>query len=384
MDGFRAEVAVAMDALVYARTHNKDVSKIQHAWPRWRSDPYQDENGNTRYRFQVDGFRMAARAAGVSAVEFFSECDARSADVQDPTRYRESAQRFWDCLSSHRVDDAIGYAAYLRLLEFEGRAHLAKRYEELAAKGQSIPLSALAMAVRDAADETLNTASVAGPLASYTDAMLAIFGSPTDDRIPTPFPMFNDLLGGGWKPSALYVLLAPPKAGKTTVTAQFLDHAASLGWPCLYVGYEMTRSSLVTYAVSRRIQMDSRKIEARAFQNEAEARRVAEGLMDYMGAVGQNLEVWEADPKTSIADIGAWISRTKVVHPDKPPFVVVDYLQLSCTGDPDIDAHPSETKRVSAVAVGLKDLARKTGAAILALSAGTKETETQSKDSGEV
>ena len=46
--------------------------------------------------------------------------------------------------------------------------------------------------------------------------------------------------------------------------------------------------------------------------------------------------------------------------------------------------HPSETKRVSAVAVGLKDISRKTGAAILALSSATKAAEQQARDEGRI
>ena len=87
---------------------------------------------------------------------------------------------------------------------------------------------------------------------------------------------------------------------------------------------------------------------------------------------------------TTLPDITAWSLKAKVQHPNKTPFVVIDYLQLARLGIREIDNHLSETKRVSTLAVACKDLARQTGAAVIALSSVTKEAERDSNKEGEV
>jgi replicative DNA helicase len=64
----------------------------------------------------------------------------------------------------------------------------------------------------------------------------------------------------------------------------------------------------------------------------------------------------------------AQIRRNADLNATAPVLVIVDYLQLMCCGDEKLDSGTNEVLRVSRVATGLKQLARDTSAAVVAIS----------------
>ncbi|CAK0767192.1 replicative DNA helicase [Gammaproteobacteria bacterium] len=210
------------------------------------------------------------------------------------------------------------------------------------------------------------------PLTAYADELLENLVTTDKPCIPTPFDTLNNLLGGGLHGGKLYVLAAPPGGGKTTLAAQVADAAAAAQIPACYVALEMGRGQLFDYALARRLGMNSAKVEARSFNHSEDTRReLAEAAREYLEQVAPWLTFIEGAWDTTAALLGTWVAQARARYelaPKAPVLVVVDYLQLLNTGDEKLDSGPNETPKVSTVAVQLKQLARDTGAAVLALS----------------
>lgn len=216
------------------------------------------------------------------------------------------------------------------------------------------------------------------PLTAYRAELLDGLIQVDRPTVATPFPTLNDLLGGGLHGGKLYVLAAPPGGGKTTLATQIADHAAAAGIPTCYVALEMGRPQLFDYALSRHIGMNSAKVEARNYRHsEPERERLAAAALDYLDTVAPWLSVIEGDWETTAGLLKAWVVQARArygITATAPVLLCVDYLQLLNTGNEKLDGggQENETAKVSQLAVQVKQLARDTGAAVLALSDITK------------
>lgn len=382
------EEPVALELLAWAWRTGEPLHGIRRVWPEIE---YQE---GEREAVGLPFALIAAEASDnghANAAGFFSGLDVflstagyrkGPADTAMRKEAKEKGEAFLARLSASNPSDEDGKAAMVRAQHLERRAILAEHLEDASKRGPEVSANVLAGELRAAVEGVLRDDKQGGPLSSLRQHLFD--GFTRADAIPTiatPWARLTRLLHGGWRSGRLYVLLAPPKAGKTTLVAQAMDHAAANGHPTLYVGYEMSREQLVEYALARKLGINSRSIEMRHLTR-LQARQVAEALDDYLANEGQYLEVWEAGFTTAIPDVEAWVVKAKAQHPDKTPLVVIDYLQLARTGLREIDGHQSETKRVSTVAVMCKDLARRSGAAVIALSSITKEGDRETRSTG--
>lgn len=211
------------------------------------------------------------------------------------------------------------------------------------------------------------------PLTAHAAELLEGLVASDRPTVPTPFETLNALLGGGLHGGKLYVLAAPPGGGKTTLASQIADHAAEAGCPVAYVAMEMGRGQLFDYALARALGMNSAKVEARAFQrSERDRATLAQAAREYLERIAPWLSVIEGDWNTTAAALNGWVAQARARYAlaaAAPVLLVVDYLQLLNTGDDKLDSGgANETPKVSQVAVQLKQLARDSGAAVLALS----------------
>lgn len=255
------------------------------------------------------------------------------------------------------------------------RALLAALGTGTRATNERRPLMNVIGGIHETTARIQQTAGAAWGAPLTTHALELLEGLITVDRptVATPFEHLNALLGGGLHGGKLYVLAAPPGGGKTTLSCQIADHAAALGCPVAYVALEMGRGQLFDYALARRLGLNSAKVEARIFQHsERDRAALAEAARDYLEKVAPRLSVIEGDWNTTPAALNAWVAQARArfaLAQAAPVLVVVDYLQLLNTGDDKLDSGgANETPKVSQVAVLLKQLARDSGAAVLALS----------------
>jgi len=264
----------------------------------------------------------------------------------------------------------------------ERASDLTARRELLSALGKGTtatnerqPLMDVIGGIHETTAQLQQAAGVAwgAPLTAYATELLEGLIQVDRPTVVTPFETLNALLGGGLHGGKLYVMAAPPGGGKTTLSTQIADYAAGQGCPVAYVALEMGRPQLFDYALSRQLGVNSAKVEARSYQHsERERAQLAEAATDYLETVAPYLSIIEGDWHTTAAALKAWVSGARAryqITATAPVLVVIDYLQLLNTGDMALDGgQGNETAKVSQVAVQLKQLARDSGAAVLALS----------------
>ncbi|MBF0503239.1 MAG: AAA family ATPase [Candidatus Riflebacteria bacterium] len=195
--------------------------------------------------------------------------------------------------------------------------------------------------------------------------------------IHTFAPRLNTLLNGGLGMGKLGVIASPPGGGKTTFVSQIADNAAKSGVPALYASYEMGKQQLLTYSLARSGGINSGHIETRIW--ERMDARPAQELQDKLGAaitdyttnIAPKTTIVEASSDTTTSVLRGLVTRVRReagLHDDSPVLVIVDYLQPMPCGEEEIDQGTRDTIRVSRVATQLKQLARDTGSAVLAIS----------------
>lgn len=225
-------------------------------------------------------------------------------------------------------------------------------------------------------------------LKPYLDALLTVQAK----SIPTHSLWLNNILTGGLHGGKLYVLGAPPGAGKTTFCANLGDYAAEQDFPVLFISYEMSKEQLITAGISRAGGINSTLIEKRVWNKYDDTGResfirdrLLEAAATYGNSVGEMLSIVEAGPDTTAAVISGLIRNFrfgKGLSEDSPGLVVIDYMQLVPSGDEKLDSGVNETFRMNKVAVQLKQLARDNNVAVMAISDITKAAYTEALKSG--
>jgi len=209
--------------------------------------------------------------------------------------------------------------------------------------------------------------------------------------IPTASTHLNRALNGGWQPAKLYVIGAPPGSGKTTFCSYCADYAAERQHQVIYVAFEMSRDQLIINALSRVGRIDSGLVEAKKWNDdlypdaEALKRSVGDSLKIYTDKIGSYMNLIEAGPEVTVAQLKGIISRIRHradIADSEPVLVVIDYLQLMMSGDDRLDSGNNETVRVSRIATALKQLARDAGVAVIAISDITKRAYQEALKSG--
>lgn len=375
---------VALDLIAYAWSRRQGLPNLTRIWPSYvaAAAAHVCSGSPTRAAFFAEAARRAELAAEKAKQPF------SGASVQMAERVAQAfLARLEERVEIFKQDPAQADAAYSAALEMaeglEGRARLKEEISSASRLPMSTPASVVASQLVKAASSVLTETAKGGPLAKQRDRLFADFRKAAHPVVPLPFPHLCEILHGGLRSGLLYCLIAPPKAGKTTFSSVIMDYAARSGHPVLYLGFEMGVGQMINAALARKTRINSFKIDTRSL-SQIEQHLVEKALGEYLDVEGQNLELWEAGLTTTLADAQAWAVRAAQQYPGKTPLIVVDYLQLARLGIREIDAHPSETRRVSAIAVACKDLARATGAAVMALSSVTKSAETAATHSGEL
>jgi len=235
------------------------------------------------------------------------------------------------------------------------------------------------------------TAADIEPVSQHMETLVNNLFSKPVNSIPTPSSWFNNILNGGWHPSKLYVIGAPPGSGKTTFCTWCGDYAASNKTHVLYVAYEMSQDQLWINGLARAGNIDSSLIEAKRWMDstyervDSLQRSVGEAIKKYHNTVAEHMTISEADPEVTTAQIKGMIAKMRQranINEDEPIIVVIDYLQLMMSGDEKLDTGVNETGRVGRIATALKQLARDTGTAVIAISDITKQAYQEATKSG--
>ena len=196
------------------------------------------------------------------------------------------------------------------------------------------------------------------PEADLIDGFMADLENPTPGY-RTGFK-FLDFLTNGLKPG-VFVIAAPPSAGKTTFVKQLADQVAEFneGIPVLFLSYEQSAGELRTKTLARLSRKENQLIREAKIKGQA----IEDAAEKYKG-FGRQLKIIEADFHHNVGMIRLLAQREKHLT-GKAPVIVIDYLQVVPVADPALKDKRAE---VDFLVSELRRLARDIGSPIVAVS----------------
>lgn len=215
------------------------------------------------------------------------------------------------------------------------------------------------------------------PMREHVPGLLADLLRVDAPAIPLLHPGLARVFGGGLRPGRMVVIGGPPGCGKTTLSLQVADDAARAGFPVVFVSHEMTRGQLLANSLSRLSGIDGRTLMRKPPQpGSSDGALLQQAVATYQQEIAPRLFLLDGGPQHTPGKIRAMVGQVRrqlQLPDDHPCLVIVDYLQLSPSG---LDGEGSmpEPLRVGAIATGLKQVARSTGASVWCLASVTKET----------
>ena len=175
--------------------------------------------------------------------------------------------------------------------------------------------------------------------------------------VATGLKRVDELLNG--LGTGLYILAGAPGAGKTTLSLQIAQHAASIGTPVVYVTYENSPSNLVLKALCARAKIPASQVE-RGFGNSQALRWAAlemQPIFDKMALI-------EGNSKLTVSQVRGKALQAMARHKASRCLVVFDYLQRAAH----TAGYDQLRYNVSAMAGELRDLANRLNGPVLAIS----------------
>lgn len=176
----------------------------------------------------------------------------------------------------------------------------------------------------------------------------------------TPFDGLNEALGfGGMLSGQVYYLAGGTGFGKTSWIGSVVKHHALGGGQCLVAFYEMFAGYYVARMAAKGVGCHSNEI----LRCEANMGLVA-------AEIPRGIEFLDSP---SLDTLRRAIDRV-IRSGHAPPLVVVDYIQLLADRVSIDMAHPDPRQANTLASAGLRDIAKATGAVILAVSAASRST----------
>ena len=210
-----------------------------------------------------------------------------------------------------------------------------------------------------------NELKTLGDSIQAANARLEARAKGTEAPIVTPWPAFNEALGGGLWPG-LVVLTGNTGCGKTQWAMQLAFNAAKARLPVVYVALELDSLGLVC----RLAALAARDRDPRNAPSWSDLYRGRGSYGDTLAHLDRlNLPFYLVEekpgwkPDSGPGGLGAVAQAVKAKHPDKTPLVVLDFLQL-------VGGEPREElrERIGKAAYAGRLVARDQRAAVLLLS----------------
>lgn len=176
--------------------------------------------------------------------------------------------------------------------------------------------------------------------------------------------------------AGLWVIAAPPSAGKTTFVVQLASHVAELNplVPILFFSYEQSADELRIKTLSRLSGQENEKIkEGKGFNKT----RLEEARAKYK-LFGNHLKIIDADVHDNVGMIRLKAQREKMKN-RFAPVIFIDYLQAMPSADPTLQDRRQE---IDMTISELRRLARDIGSPIVVISSMARAEYGKTKLSG--
>lgn len=145
----------------------------------------------------------------------------------------------------------------------------------------------------------------------------AVESGRTSGYVQTGYNDLDDVLGGGFLASGMYVLAARPGMGKTTLAVNIADRLGKRGKSVLFVSLEMDTEQLEAKRLAREIGIPSNRLMMKRDLDPEEHQKIADG-MDVLRSLPVYLDV---RPSVTVQQIGELARQVKNLS-----LIVIDYL----------------------------------------------------------
>jgi replicative DNA helicase len=157
--------------------------------------------------------------------------------------------------------------------------------------------------------------------------------------IPTPWPIYNEIIGGGIRPGVA-MIGARPKIGKSTLAVCCGLHVAQkLKIPVLYIDTEMNKQEQDDRIISSLTEISVRLLETGQFGKSSEYRRKVKDAVDLLKSIPFHHKWVGGKPFTEIMSIiRRWIFSTVKFDENgnlNPCLILYDYFKLMDSSDLD-------------------------------------------------
>jgi replicative DNA helicase len=175
--------------------------------------------------------------------------------------------------------------------------------------------------------------------------------------LPTGIPGLDRVLNG-LSPRGLYILGGAPGAGKTSLSLQIACEVATRA-PVLYVTYENAPDNLVLKAICRLALVQPGAVE----RGRADLARLRQGAAAF-SKISSRIALREGTSRITLDTLRTEAEQIIETHGGAPCLIVLDYLQRMAVHQ----EQASIADNVSALSLGLRELASRLDSPILAIS----------------
>lgn len=183
-------------------------------------------------------------------------------------------------------------------------------------------------------------------------------------RYATPWYPLTDVLGGGFRPGALYVLAARPGIGKSALALQMASSLAEYGVTG-FSSLEMPSGELIRRVIAQGAQISHHLLE----RGEALPDYATRKIGDWRSRLAPLTLAFDDRSGVTVSDIRAF-ARNTARHGELSG-IVVDYLQLISASDP----KKSRLEIITEITRQLKIMARELECPVIALSQLNRDPE---------
>jgi replicative DNA helicase len=176
--------------------------------------------------------------------------------------------------------------------------------------------------------------------------------------VPTPFPIFNEVVGGGLRPG-VHLICGRLKVGKSTVGKEVALHTAMNGIPTLFIDTEMSYDEQLFRMLAKLSGVSIRDIEKAKYKfNPADNKkvRIAAEQIKVLPLIHKNVSGKDFTDITSI--IKRWIHKTVGIDASgktNPHLVVYDYFKMM---NPDVLKSMKEYEAMGYQIAAMHDLCK--------------------------
>ena len=235
---------------------------------------------------------------------------------------------------------------------------------------------ALIAALQEQAFDMARTDFLSPPVRTQAELTMDYLAEVSAPRpgLKTGFDYLDGIIRG--LTPGLFVIAAPPSAGKTTFVNQLADQVAKLNEvPILFFSYEQSAFDLWVKSIARLSGIGNEDIRA-GLVAKGQKDKVREAAADYLKAA-RWIKVIEGD-RHQTADRIRLMARREKAKAGTPPVLVIDYLQII----PAAESMTDKRSEVDALVSDLRRIARDIGSPVIAISSMSRAEYDKARMSG--